>query len=503
MDRAGQNILEIRDLSKHYPGVTALKGINLSITRSSVHCIVGENGAGKSTFIKILSGAVARSGGTILFNGEDFRPRNTNETIAAGLSMIFQELNIIEQLTVEENLTLGMEKSWLGIVRRDPGSSRSIAEALKSLDPGISLSQHVAKLSVAQKQIVEIARAIAVKASLIIMDEPTAALSEDEVKRLFEIVRALKRQDVTIIYITHKLEEVFQIGDRVTVFRDGDVVDTLDVSAISADELIRMMVGRVVAEEYHPNPYETTRPVLQVKDLGTRDKLHSISFELFKSEILGFYGLVGSGKTEIARAVCGADRYSQGAIHLDQATLRPRLPIHAIRKGIALVPEERREQGIFPLLSLRENISIMSPAKYAQMGITRKGDEKRLGEKSMRRLGIVAFGTEQRIATLSGGNQQKAVVAKCLNADPRILVMDEPTRGVDVGAKAEIHQIIRQLAKDGNSILLFSSELPEILNLADRIVLLYEGRIEKVFRNGERISGEEIMQIVTGGKRSQ
>jgi ribose transport system ATP-binding protein len=493
-----KNLLEIRGLSKHYPGVHALKGVSFDIRRNSVHCIVGENGAGKSTLIKILTGAIQRSAGEIIFKGKEYHPKSTNDAIEAGISFIYQELNVIEQFTVEENLNLGMEKSWGGVIRKDRSSISKYEDILKKLEPSISLTQKVLKLSVAYRQIIEIARALAVNAELIIMDEPTASLSDEEVNRLFSIIRRLKEENVTIVYISHRLEEIFRIGDRVTVLRDGEMIATKDLSEIGGkSELIQLMLGKVVTTRYIPNRVDESVKVLDVRSLST-DRLDSISFDLRKGEILGFYGLIGSGKTEIARAIYGVDRIRRGRIVIDGIELKPKIPRRAIRKGLVMVPEERRQEGIFGILPIKDNIPIMNAKKIARFGFTSAKKERTITVEYIRKLSIAAKGIAQEVATLSGGNQQKVVIGKCLNADPRILIMDEPTRGIDVGAKEEIHAIIRDLARRGNSIIVLSSELPEIVNLCDRIVLLLEGRIKKILKNGETLDTEEIMRVVTG-----
>ena len=496
--RVTENLVEIRNISKHYPGVDALKHISFDIRKNTVHCIVGENGAGKSTLIKILAGAVPRTHGEITFKGRPFAPRNTHEAIAGGLSFIFQELNVIDQFTVEENLSLGMETSWMGVIRRDEETVAKFRDILNRLEPCISLTERLGRLSVAHRQIVEIARALAVKAELIVMDEPTAALSDEEAQRLFGIIRRLKQENVTIVYISHRLDEIFAIGDVVTVFRDGEMVATTDLAAIhDKDQLIQLMLGKVVASQYVPSQADESERVMEVRDLVTH-KLRSVTFDLFRGEILGFYGLIGAGKTEIARALYGLDRIRSGRIMVNGEEMKPGIPRDAIRRGVVMVPEERRQQGVFGLLAIKDNIPIMKPARFSRFGVTNSRKEREITEYYIRALGIATKGIGQEVATLSGGNQQKVVLGKCLNADPRILVLDEPTRGIDVGAKEEIHSIIRDLASRGNSIIVLSSELLEIVNLCDRIVLLCDGEVKRVLRNDAQLDTEEIMRVVTG-----
>jgi ABC-type sugar transport system ATPase subunit len=501
-------LLEIRNLSKHFPGVVALDDVSFDIYRNTVHCIVGENGAGKSTLIKILTGAERKSGGSIRLNGAEFSPRSTRDAMHSGMSVLFQELNVVDQLTVEENLSLGKEKKRIGFIRRDEQVIESVYGVMHSLDPSIAINQRVADLSVAQKQVIEIAKAIASEADVIIMDEPTAAISEDEVNRLFSIVKKLRDQDVTVIYISHRLNEIFQIGDYVSVLRDGRMIGTRSIEELtdcrdeveSCAELIKMMLGKVVVEHYIPSTIDLAETVLELRNVST-DKLHNISFQLHRGEILGFYGLIGAGKTEIAKAIYGVDR-KEGEVVIGGSAREIETPADAIGVGITMVPEERRSEGLFTKLAIRENIPIMNLGTISKNGIFSRKTERSLAKRYIDELRIVARDENQIVSKLSGGNQQKVVLSKCLNAGSSILLMDEPTRGIDVGAKEEIHNLIRDLSKEGKSIIVLSSELPEILNLCDRIVLLYEGRIIKTIDNGGEIDSEEIMHIVTGGARA-
>ncbi len=499
-----EKLLEIRGVSKFFPGVVALKDVSFDILKNTVHCIVGENGAGKSTLIKILTGALRRNAGAILLDGKEFGPHSTREAMRAGISVLFQELNVVEQLTVEQNLTLGQERSVLGVEQPSEKSGR-VLEVLRSLDPAISPQQKVGELSVAQKQVIEITKAISSDARIIVMDEPTAALSEEEVERLFAIIKSLGRQNVTVIYITHRLTEIFEVGDYVTVLRDGQMIGTRSVrelrgacssEAESCAELIRMMLGKVVAEQYVASPVDRSVTVLALEGV-TSEKLHDVSFSLYKGEILGIYGLIGAGKTEIARALYGLDP-TTGTVRVLGKPRPIGDPARAIRSGIAMVPEERRAEGLCTKLSIRENIPVMNMRAVAPLGITSRGRERALARRFIEKVHIVARDEEQKVALLSGGNQQKVVFSKCLNAESTILLLDEPTRGIDVGAKEEIHNIIRELVRAGTSVIVFSSELPEILNLCDRIVLLYQGRVKEILQNGGDVDSHHIMQVVTG-----
>ncbi len=491
------NVLEIKNLTKVFPGVRAIDDVSFDIRRNTVHCLVGENGAGKSTLIKILTGAYARTSGTILLNGEEYAAHNPKEAKNKGISTLFQELNVVDQLTVEENLTLGIEDTKFGFLQKSV-KIKKMLEVLKSIEPSINPKQKVGRLSVAKKQIIEIAKAVASEADIIIMDEPTAAISEGEIRRLFKIIKNLREKNVTVIYISHRLDEIFELGDNVTVMRDGKHIETKPVAEVKdRSELIRMMIGKTVIESYIPKDTKSQEILFEVKGISN-SKLHDISFDVKKGEIVGFYGLVGAGKTELARAVYGADKYD-GEIIFKGSKLGD-TPSKAIKAGIVLVPEERRTEGVFTILTIRENIPIMNMGKISKAGFLNNAKERKIAGEYIKKLNIVTSSMEKETAKLSGGNQQKVVFSKCLFADADLLILDEPTRGIDVGAKGEIYSIIRQLSNEGKSIMMFSSELPEIINNCDRIFLLYDGRVKAEIENGTDINGEMIIHIVTGGE---
>ncbi|TFG63804.1 MAG: sugar ABC transporter ATP-binding protein [Spirochaetales bacterium] len=492
-----ENVLEIRNLEKSFPGVLAVNDVSFNIKRNTVPCLVGENGAGKSTLIKILTGALPRSGGVILLNGKDYHAHNPKEAKQKGISTLFQELNVVDQLTVEENLTLGMEETTFGFLRKTD-KVKKIVDVLYSLEPSIDPRQLVSTLSVAKKQIVEIAKAVAAEADIIVMDEPTAAISESEINRLFKLVKALRENNVTVIYISHRLDEIFELGDYVTVMRDGKHIETKPVSEVKERaELIRLMIGKTVFEVYTPRADQSQEVILQVKNVSNH-KLKDISFEVKKGEIAGFYGLVGAGKTELARAIYGVDHY-EGDIIFKGKKLEGS-PHEAIEAGIALVPEERRSQGLFTILTIRGNVPVMNMKKISNNGFINAGKERKVTLDYIDKLRIATSGTEKEASKLSGGNQQKVVFSKCLFADADLLMLDEPTRGIDVGAKSEIYHIIRQLSEEGKSIMIFSSELPEVMNICDSIYLLYEGDMRAHLENGTEIDSEKIIHIVTGGE---
>jgi len=490
------NVVEIQNLVKVFPGVRAVDDVSFNIKRNTIHCLVGENGAGKSTLIKILTGAYTKTSGTIFLNGKEYNARNTNEAAEQGVSTLFQELNVVEQLSVEANLTLGKEKTKLGFFVKDDSVKKTI-DLLKTLEPSINPKQKISSLSVAKKQIIEITRAIASESGILIMDEPTAALSEVEIQRLFQIIKSLKEKNVTVIYISHRLDEIFEIGDYVTVMRDGKHIGTMPLDeGENRGELIKMMVGKAIREDYIPNPNISDETILKVENISNH-KLKNISCEVKRGEVVGFYGLIGGGKTELARAIYGADYY-QGDIYYKGELVHPN-PAKSIALGVALVPEERRTQGIFSILTLKYNIPVMRMSDISSRGIINSATEKSVANKYVDDLSISTNTIDKDVGLLSGGNQQKVVFAKCLFAQAELLMLDEPTRGIDVGAKSEIYSIIRQISKEGNSIMIFSSELPEIISICDRIYLLYDGEMKAEMKNDEHLDSEEILHIVTGG----
>jgi ribose transport system ATP-binding protein len=493
------NVLEIKDLVKEFPSVRAVNNVSFDIKRNTVHCLVGENGAGKSTLIKILTGAYERTSGKILLNGKEYSAASTKEAKEAGISTLFQELNVVDQLTVEENLTLGMEDTRFGFIRKSDKINK-IIQVMNSLEPSIRPQQLVGSLSVAKKQIVEIARAVATESDIIIMDEPTAALSEGEIARLFKIIKGLRESNVTVIYISHRLDEIFELGDYVTVMRDGKHIDTKPIAEVKdRSELIKMMIGKTVFEQYTPRERDCDDVILEVRNLSNH-KLQDISFKVPRGEIAGFYGLIGAGKTELARAIYGADSYTGDIIFKGKKLAQS--PDQVIGAGIALVPEERRSQGLFTLLTIRGNVPVMNMKKISRGGFVNGAQEREVTLEYIEKLRIATSSIEKEAAKLSGGNQQKVVLSKCLFADADLLMLDEPTRGIDVGAKSEIYSLIRQLAVEGKSILIFSSELPEVVNICDTIYLLYDGAMKDTMRNGCDIDSEKIIHIVTGGESS-
>ncbi len=489
-------VLSVEELTKDYPGVRAVDEVSFSIQSSTVHCLVGENGAGKSTLVKMLTGALKPTSGTMKVFGEIYEPNNPHDAREGGIATLFQELHVVDELTVFENLTLGMERSKFGFLVKSDLDDRVI-QTLAAIEPSIDPQARVSTLSVAQKQIIEIARAASSGANVIIMDEPTAALSEREVERLFGVIRRLRETDVTVIYISHKLDEIFALGDAVTVLRDGKHIATKPLSEVSGRaELIEMMIGRSVFQDYTPRTTVTNEVVLEAKGLKN-NLLKDVSFTINQGEIVGFYGLVGAGKTEIARALFGADKVA-GTFQFKGKQVG-NSPKKAIAAGIALVPEERRSQGLFTDLTIRENIPVMNLGRVSNRGVYRSSVEHEAAIKYVGDLSIATESIDKHVEKLSGGNQQKVVLAKCLFSDASLLLLDEPTRGVDVGAKTEIYDIIKNLADEGNSVAVFSSELEEVLGICDRIFLLFDGSLEAEIENGPNVDASHILNVVTGG----
>ena len=477
--RESQNpyILEMRNIFKSFGGVNALRDVSFQCRPGTVHALVGENGAGKSTLIKILAGALLPDSGEIIFKGQKHQSFSTRKALNSGISVIYQELALVSQMTVAENIFLGREpRKYFGIVDK----KRLKIEAkklLKQLGFEIDPDMEVGELTVAYQQMVEIAKALSKNADLIIMDEPSAILAGHELEQLFLIIESLKKRGVTIIYISHRLEEVFRIANEVTILKDGQLVGTKPIKDLSRGELVKMMVGRTLEEVFPVSFNQLGNPVLQVEEISTKTILNQVSFNLREGEILGVAGMVGSGRTELARAIFGADPLTSGTIKIKGQDVVFKNPADAIRSKISLVPEDRKYHGLFTKLSILNNITLPILSKISRWGFTDKKKENEIVERERQIHSIDMTSGNQEVQYLSGGNQQKVVLSKSLQTIPEVIIMDEPTRGVDVGAKFEIYQLIRQLNKDGIAILMISSELPEILGLSDRILVMREGKI--------------------------
>ncbi|GBD19410.1 Ribose import ATP-binding protein RbsA [bacterium HR27] len=491
-------VLEARDICKRFPGVVALDRVSLQVFPGEILAVVGENGAGKSTLMKILSGALQPDEGEILLAGQPVRFADPRQALAHGIGIIYQELSVIEALSVGENLFLGRLPQRSGI----PGTVdwprvwREASQILERVGAPIDPQRPVRELSTAQKQLVEIARALSQDVRVLILDEPTSSLSLQETERLFAILRGLRAQGVAIIYISHRLEEVFALADRVTVLRDGQVVGTLPIAEATRDGLIRMMVGRDLSAYYRTVRSSPGAPRLEVRKLVRAGVLHDVNLTVHAGEIVGLAGLVGAGRTELARCLFGVDPIDSGEIRIDGKTVAIRNPQDAVRHGIVLVPEDRKLQGLVLILSVRENIALPVLSRLAHFGFPSRREEERLATSFVERLRIRTPSIEQRVLNLSGGNQQKVVLARALATNPRVLILDEPTRGIDVGAKAEVHALIAELAEAGMGILLISSELPEVLSMSHRVLVMSGGRIVAEFSR-EEATEERVLAAAT------
>lgn len=488
--------LRMRGISKSFPGVVALSDVDLTVNYGRVHAIVGENGAGKSTLMKILSGTYQPSTGTIEVAGQPVRLRRPADAQALGIRMVHQELNLAPDLTVAENVFLGRMPRRFGVVDR----RRMFTEAdtlLARLGASINARATLGDLSISQQQLVEIAKSYAADPRIIVLDEPTSSLSDGETDALFAILRRMKDRGVAIIYISHRLKEVMDIADDVTVLRDGKMIDTRPAAGITAAGMIRHMVGRDVTNVFPKSPASIGDVALQVEGLGDGRDFADISFTVRRGEILGLTGLVGAGRTELARAIFGLSRPVAGRILLDAVPLTIASPADAVRAGIAYVPEDRKAQGIVPAMNIRENITLPILRRLSRAGHVSQSRDRAMAQDYIRDLGISPADPERRISLLSGGNQQKAVIARWLSTRPSVLILDEPTRGVDVGAKAEIHRIIGELVTSGMAVIMISSELLEVVGVCDRVLVMRDGRAAALLERGD-LTEETIMAHATG-----
>ena len=490
--------LALRGISKSYPGVRALADVDFDIQSGEVHALVGENGAGKSTLVNVLAGAVRADAGSIEIEAREVHIGSPKQSQAFGLAVIHQEFVLVPELSAAENALLGHEP-MRGAVIDWPALRNEAASLFARLGVSVPAEAPVKSLSVAQQQMVEIAKALSVNARIIFMDEPSAALTGNDVDRLFSIIRALTAEGVGIAYISHRLEEVFAIADRITVLRDGHVVKTARCADLSRDEVIRLMVGRPLDAHYPtlpPDPPHTT-PLLAVRDLTSPGRINGVSFDVYPGEIYGIAGLVGSGRTSLLRAICGADRFLSGTLTLRGKPLFPKNPHHAIAAGLALVTEDRKTQGLVLGMSIRENVTLPHLIDFSKYGVIERKKEQTAVAALSAELGVRARSIEQTVRSLSGGNQQKVQLAKWLLERATVICFDEPTRGIDVGAKAEIYDLIVALAQAGTGIVMVSSELPEVLGMAMRVGVMRGGRLIKEFKRGEA-SQEAIIRLATG-----
>jgi ribose transport system ATP-binding protein len=497
-ERAPEPVIRLRNISKEFPGVLAVDEVDLDILPGEVHVVAGENGAGKSTLMKLLSQVERPSAGEIELSGAPVEFHGPRHAQNLGVAMVYQEFALAPDLSVAENLFMGREPGRFGFVNRRAETSEA-GELLERVGLDLSPTRPVAGLTVAEQQRVEIAKALAIEAKVMILDEPTATLTEREIEELFGVIRSLTDEGIAVLYISHRLDEIFRIADRVTVMRDGKVVDTVPAGELDENKLVRMMVGREITDLYPKHEVEIKDVVLRATGICRGNVLKDCSFEMREGEILGFAGLVGAGRTELARAVFGADRIESGSIELDGREVAVGTPQRAIEAGIGYLTEDRKGEGLALQLGVDKNVTLANlPASF---GFIDLGAERRVAERQRERLDIRTPSIRRAVRMLSGGNQQKVVVARWLETKARILFFDEPTRGVDVGAKAEIFQLIGGLAEEGRAIVLISSYLPELLNMCDRILVMREGSVSGEISRNE-FSEERVIALATGAEEA-
>jgi len=485
-------LLELKDIHKRFPGVYALQGVSFDLYSGEVHALLGENGAGKSTLVKILSGIYSKDQGEIVIDGKPVKITNANEALENGLSVIHQELVLVPHLSIAENLFLGREpmlrNGLVDFKSMNVQTQKFLAEFGLNLEP----EAEIASLTIAQQQMVEVVKAISFNARIIAMDEPTSSLTDKEVNSLFSHIRDLAKRGIGIIYISHRMSELFEIADRVTVLRDGKYIGTRNVNETTADELITMTVGRPISKYYNRTYNTNNEVILEVKDLCSR-KVKNVNFDLRKGEILGFSGLVGAGRSETMRAILGIDKITGGTVEFEGEKIQVKNTAQMIEKGFSMVPEDRKEEGIFLFQTLKFNLTLKTIKEFIHFIFVKNAKEDEIADKYMHSLSIKAPDTQTVMNSLSGGNQQKVVISSWLATQPKILILDEPTRGIDVGTKSEIYEIMNELAKKGVSIMMISSDLPEILNLSDRVVVMCEGTTTAILDHTEATQ-EKVLQ---------
>ena len=496
-------LVELKNITMQFPGTLALDNVSFNLKPGEVHVLLGENGAGKSTLVKILSGVNKPVSGEIIINGKSFSHLTPNDSIENKIAIIYQELSVIDELSIAENLYVGKlpKKKYLGIDVVDYKTiNKNAQELLKSIGLKRNSSTLVKDISISEKQMVEIAKALAADARIIIMDEPTSSLSNEETDNLFKIIEKLKAQGRGIIYISHKLNEIKQIGDRVTILKDGRHVDTLDVANVEIKDLVPLMVGRELKDKYSKNNHisaHSNDKIFSVENLTRKDNtVRNISFDLYKGEILGFAGLIGAGRSELMEGIFGAKPISSGKIMLKGKQLHIKNTYDALKQGIALVTENRRETGFHQNFEIWREISVTTNLKKSKLsgltGLTHEKEERAEAQRQIERLNIKCYGVDQMTYDLSGGNQQKVIIGKWLAVNSEIFIFDEPTKGIDVGAKSEIYKIMMELAENGKGVIMVSSELPELLSVCDRIIVFRDGQISGEL-NGDEATEEKIL----------
>jgi ribose transport system ATP-binding protein len=495
-------VIEMKGISKSFSGNKVLDQVDFQLLPGEIHALMGENGAGKSTLIKILTGIYERDAGKVFIKGKEVQFKNPKEAEQFGIAVIHQELNIIPYLTVYENMFLGKELTVgrLGITK-DKEMKRKTKEYLNRLGIEIDPNMEAGNLSVGQQQMIEIARAVAADTEVLIMDEPTAALTEREIEALFKVISSLKKQGVGIVYVSHRMEEIFQICDQISVLRDGQFIGTKEVAKTNFDEIVKLMVGRQLGERFPERDTKIGQERFKVENLTSKGSFENIRFSVHQGEIVGVAGLMGAGRSEIMQAIFGYRKMDGGKVFIDGKEMTIKSPYDAIKAGIAFVTEDRKSQGLILELSVRENLSITTLDKISKNSLISSKTEISLADEMIEKLHVKTSGREISVKSLSGGNQQKIVIGKWLGIHPKILILDEPTRGVDVGAKKEIYQLMNDLTKQGVSIIMVSSELPEILGMSDRILVIHEGKLAAELDKSEA-NQENIMQSATGGSKS-
>ena len=496
----GELLLQMSGVQKRFGGAVALQGTNLSIRAGEIHALLGENGAGKSTMLKILAGVHVNDGGTIKLGGKDFRTGSPQDSIEQGIAVIYQEPSLFLDLTLAENVFIGRQPKKGRII--DWKFAQNEAKRLfKELGVDLDPKRQARGLSIADQQVVEIAKALSMNANIILMDEPTAALSATEVERLMTVMKSLKAANKAVIFVSHRLDEVFAISDFITVMRDGATVSENPVEKTDLQKVIKEMVGRELTEMFPKTENKIGSVVLEVNDLTNPAYFRNISFTVKKGEIVALAGLVGAGRSEVARAIFGVDKYETGSVKINGKALPAGSPVAAMKEKIALVPEDRRQQGLFMVAGVNRNISIESFTNLVDKGLINFKRERELTNTWKEKLSIKFSNQNDPVERLSGGNQQKTVLAKWLATDPDLLIVDEPTRGIDVATKAEVHRLINQAASEGKAVLMISSELPEVLGMADRIIVMREGRqVAELSR--KEATQEKVISAATTGKKS-
>ena len=494
--------IEMRGIDKSFGGNAVLKSAGFLLDHGEIHALMGENGAGKSTLMKILTGVYTKDAGTVIVDGQEVCYKNAQEAERAGIVFIHQELNVLFDLTVEENMFLGKEiKNRFGVCNKKE-MQKQVRAILDRLGVKIDPNQKMSELSVGQQQMIEIAKALMVDAQVIIMDEPTAALTQSETEVLFQVVNSLREKGVSIVYISHRMEEIFELCDRITVLRDGTYIDTKRIKDTDMNDVVRMMIGREIGERYPLRDTKIGKTVFEVKDLTCPGVFQNVSFQVHAGEVLGVAGLMGAGRTEIMQAIFGNMPHVTGHIYIDGKEVQNKNPQQAIKNGVGFITEDRKVEGLMLEESIMKNISLANLGRISKNGVLQKKAEQDLVKQGIEELHIKCFGPDHECTNLSGGNQQKVVFAKWIYTNPKVLILDEPTRGVDIGAKKEIYSITNERAAKGVAVIMVSSELPEVLGMADRIMVVREGLVRGILSK-EEANQENVMILATGGNLNE